>query len=503
MTAAGDAFPAMTPAQLRAAFFQVFPSVALAIIIAAADQTIVANALPRIAGEFGALEEVTWVVVGYLVAATIAAPVFGRLADAFGRRQLLLAGLVVHGIGAVFCALAPSFWALILGRLVQGCGGGALTTLTMALIGEALPPRERGRFQAYIATCFVIASSMGPLLGGWLTQHYGWRACFWIVPPALLVAFALALRLPRRRPPGAGQAFAFDFPGVLLFAGFVAPALLAFSQLQRLSAAALPLAFFLAVMALAALFLLWHQERTARHPLLPLGLLAQPVIWKTDLLTGLVHGAFVALVTFLPIYLQSARGLSPTAAGALLLPFSIGGFLGGLLGGQLMTRTGLAMVIPGCGLPVAASLLLLAAGFAPALPDFGLALLFGLASMGMSSSYPVSQITVQVAAGAARLGAAAASVQFARSLGAAAATALLGALLFGSLAAQDPLAADLFARLVREGAGLLPTLPEASRAVLAAGLTGGFRAAFLGAAVLVALAAVLAWRVPMRRLPRL
>ncbi len=497
---APERFPEMTPAELRAAFFRVFPSVALAIILGSADQTIVATALPAIAGEFGALDQVTWVVVAYLVAATIAAPVFGRLADAFGRSRLLLVGLVTHGAGALLCAMAGSFGGLILGRMVQGCGGGALTTLTMALIGEALPPRERGRFQAYIASCFVLASSVGPLVGGWLTQHHGWRACFWVMLPLLALAFALALRLPRRAPPGAGQPFSFDAWGALLFAGFVGPALLAFGQLQQLSAAALPWAFFLGVAALASLFLLWCQERTARHPLLPLGLLAQPVIWRADLMSGLVHGAFVSLVTFLPIYLQTARGLAPSAAGALLLPFSIGGFLGGMFAGQMMTRTGLAMILPSYGLPVATALLVLAAIFAEAMPDFALAVVFGLAAMGMSTSYPVVQITVQVAAGPARLGAAAASVQFARSLGAAAATALLGALLFGSLAAQDPTAAALFGRLVREGATLLPTLPEADRAILATGLASGFRAAFLGAAGLVALGAVLAWRVPMRRL---
>ena len=495
-----EAFPAMSPAELRAAFFSVFPCVALAIILAAADQTIVATALPAIAAEFGALDQVTWVVVAYLIAATIAAPVFGRLADAFGRSRLLLAGLLTHAAGAALCALAGSFGGLILGRLVQGCGGGALTTLTMALIGEALPPRERGRFQAYIASCFVLASSVGPLVGGWLTQHYGWRACFWAMLPLLVLAFGLAWRLPRRRPPGAGAGFSFDIWGAVLFAGFVAPALLAFSQLQRLSAAALPLALGLGLVAVASLFLLLKQERSARHPLLPLGLLAQPVIWKADLLSGLVHGAFVSLVTFLPIYLQTARGLSPSAAGALLLPFSIGGFLGGMLAGQTMTRTGLAMILPGIGLPIAAALLVLAALFAGGMADLTLAVLFGFAAMGMSTSYPVVQITVQVAAGPARLGAAAASVQFARSLGAAAATALLGVLLFGSLAAQDPAAAELFGRLVREGARLLPGLPEDARAMLAAGLASGFRAAFLGAAALVALGAWLAWRVPMRRL---
>jgi hypothetical protein len=185
----------------------------------------------------------------------------------------------------------------------------------------------------------------------------------------------------------------------------------------------------------------------------------------------------VALVSFLPIYLQSARGLSPGQAGLLLLPLSLGGGIGGLTAGRLMAATGLGA------------------------PDAALALVLGLASIGVGASYPVSQITVQVAAGPARLGSAAAAVQFARSFGAAAATALLGALLFGALAAGDPRVAELFAALVRDGAPrLLPGLDEAERLALRTGLSDAFRIAFLGAAALLGLGAAFAWRVPVRRL---
>jgi EmrB/QacA subfamily drug resistance transporter len=489
----------MAPAALRTAFFRTFPGVAPAIVLGSIDQTITATALPAIAGALGAVESISWVVVGYLIAATIAAPVYGKLGDAFGRQRLLLVALACHATGALIAATAPGFGWLILGRLLQGFGGGGLTTLTMALIGEAVPPRERGRFQAWIAACFTFASSLGPVAGGWLTEGFGWRAVFWAQIPAAVLAFGLALRVPHR-PGSRGAGFRFDLPGVVLFAAFVAPALLALSQAQRLSFAALPAAAGLAVAAALALALLLRQERRARDPLLPLGLLAEPTILRCNLFTACAHGALVGLLTFLPIYLQSARGLSPGQAGMLLLPLSLGGGIGGLTAGRLMAHSGLAAPLAVLGLAVGAIGLVAVALLAPLLPDAGLALLFGLVALGTGASYPVSQITVQVAAGAGRLGAAAASVQFARTLGAATATALLGALLFGTLAAGEPRVAELFAALVREGgARLLPGLAEADRLALRAGLAEGFRAAFLGAATLAALGAWFAWRVPVRR----
>ncbi len=494
--------PRMTPAELRRAFFLVFPSVAVSIVIGAIDQTIVATALPAIAGRFGVVEGISWVVVAYLVAATVAAPVYGRLGDVFGLKRLLLVALLFSLAGSAVAAAAPSYGWLMAGRLLQGVGGGGLTTLTMAIIGEAIPPRERGRFQAWIAGSFVVASSLGPVAGGWLTEGFGWRAVFWAQVPAAILAFLLALRLPRRVRAGSGNAgFRFDLPGALLFAAFVTPALLALGEARRLSAEALPLILALAGAAVLAGWLLILRERRARDPLLPLALLAEPTILRSNLFTGCAHGAQVALLTFLPIYLLTVRGLSPTEAGMLLLPLAVGGGLGGLTAGRLMTATGIAAPIAGTGLALGAATLSAAALFGPGMSVTALALLFGLASVGIGCSYPVSQISVQVAGGAARLGAAAASVQYARTLGAAVATTLLGGVLFAALAIGDPAAAELFGRLVREGpAVLLPSLSEAERTGLRLALSEAFRLGFAVAAVLAAVGSVLAWRVPVRRL---
>jgi predicted MFS family arabinose efflux permease len=441
------------------------------------------------------------VVVAYLIAATVAAPVCGQLGDAVGRRRLLLVSLGLHAVGSAVAATAGSFAWLIAGRLLQGAGGGGLNTLTMAILGEAVPPRERGRFQAWIAACFTLAAASGPVAGGWLTGSFGWRAVFLVQLPAAALAFAMALRAPARRPgaPRDGR-LRFDGLGVVLFAAFVAPALLALSLAQRLSFAALPGAALLAAAAALALHLLLWREKRLPHPLLPLNLLAEPSILRTNLFTACGHGALVALLSFLPIYLQSARGLAPAAAGLLLLPLALGGGIGGISAGRAMAATGLSSPLAAAGLSLATTALVAAALLAAALPNAALALLFGLAAMGIGMSYPVSQINAQVAAGPARLGAAAAAVQFARSFGAAFATAMLGALLFGSLAAGDARVASLFAEVVREGAAsVLPRLPEGEAAALREGLADAFRAAFLGGAALTAAGAFFAWRVPMRR----
>lgn len=493
-----DTSHGMTPEELRAAFFRVFPALAPSIVLGAVDQTVVATALPAIAGSLGAVENISWVVVAYLIAATVSAAVCGQLGDALGRRRLLLVSLCLHAAGTAVAAAAGSFGWLVVGRVLQGAAGGGLNTLTMAILGEALPPRERGRFQAWIAACFTLASALGPVAGGYLTEAFGWRAVFLAQLPVVALAFAMALRAPAKTP--LGGVLRFDAPGVLLFALFVAPALLALSLAQRLSMAALPGAVLLAAVAAIGLWLLLWREKRVRHPLLPLGLLAEPTILRSNLFTACGHGALVALVSFLPIYYQSARGVPPDTSGLLLLPLAVCGGIGGLSAGRAMAATGLSSPLAAAGLALATAGLVAAAVLAPALSDTALAFLFGVVALGIGLSYPVSQINTQVAAGPARLGAAAASVQFARTFGAALATALLGALLFGSLAAGEARVAALFADVVREGASVvLPRLPDAERDALRGGLAAAFRAAFLGAAALTAVGAFMAWRVPLRR----
>lgn len=489
--------PAFSPAEARRSFLRAFPTIAVAIFIPAIDTTITATALPAMAAEFGVVERISWVVVAYLIAATIAAPVFGRLGDAFGRRRMLLLGFAMQGAGMLAAGLAPSFEALLAARLLQGFGGGALLTLAMALIGESLPPRERGRYQAYLVACFMSASATGPLAGGWLTQAFGWPAVFLAGLPLVMLGALAAWLLPRRPISGAG--FRFDLPGTLLFAVFVVTLVLMLDRIQALRWDAAVWAAAFGLVALGALLALGFVERRVPDPLLPLPLLAHPAIWRLSILSACVQGVLVALISFLPLYLYAVRDVPLATVGVLLLPMSVGGGVGALISGQFMARTGRNMLLPSIGLTASAVLLSGMALVGQNIPLTWLPWVLGVVSFCFGTSFPVVQTTVQVAAGPGQLGVATASVQFMRNLGSAAGTAILGTVIFGTFALADAALAERFSTVLRGGREALAALPVLERAAMAAGLSGGYRAMFAGAAAIMALAAVMAWRVPLRR----
>jgi MFS family permease len=172
------------------AFLTVFPSIMLPMFLAVVDQTIVATALPAIAASTGQFERASWIVVSYLIASTIAAPIYGRLGDSFGRRRLMFAALAVFIIASLLCAASPSIELLTLARVLQGLGGGGLMTLSQALVGEAIPPRERARYQGYLAAVAVCANTFGPIAGGYLTEQFGWQSIFLVNLPIGLGAVA-------------------------------------------------------------------------------------------------------------------------------------------------------------------------------------------------------------------------------------------------------------------------------------------------------------------------
>src|SRR5579871_3415901 len=223
---------AQKPESARKLFFTVFPSIMLPMFLAVADQTIVATALPAIASNLGEIERASWVVVSYLIANTIAAPVYGRLGDTFGRRPMMIMALAIFMLGSLLCALSPNIEWLTAFRVVQGFGGGGLMTLSQALIGEAIPPRERGRYQGYLAGIAVTSNSFGPVAGGYLTQAFGWQSIFLVNIPLGLLATAFVFRIPPRQ--GDRRRTSFDAPGLVLFVFFVGPVILALEQLQRM-----------------------------------------------------------------------------------------------------------------------------------------------------------------------------------------------------------------------------------------------------------------------------
>jgi len=480
-------------------FLTVFPSIMLPIFLAVVDQTIVATALPAIAAATGEVERVSWIVVAYLIAATIAAPVYGRLGDAFGRRRLLFFALGVFILASVLCALAPTIELLTAARVLQGLGGGGLMTTSQALIGEAVPPRERARYQGYFATVAVSANTFGPVAGGYLTQHFGWESIFWVNVPIGLLAVGLTLRLPHRKPQS-DQPWRADPLGLVLFTVAVAAVLLAIEQAHHVDLNSLPLAGGLFVAGLIALALLIRQENRTVSPLIPLGLLRMPAIWRSDAMAVCHGGALVSLITFLPVYLEVVRGISPSETGLLLVPLTIGIGAGSLITGRLVSRTGLTIVFPSVGFAVVTCNLIVLALLSSTLGNFALAALLLWNGLFMGTVMGVVQVTVQSASGPGQLGQAAASVQFSRSIGAAFGTALVAFMLFAVLSLKNPQAAQAFARMVQEAgnAGPAPNGPHVG--AMQADIMAAFRAAFSLMAGFTALGFLISLFHPLRRI---
>ena len=482
----------------RAVFFGVFPSIMLPMFMSSLDQTIVATALPAIAAQLGDVERVSWIVVAYLVAGTIAAPVYDRLGDALGRKRMLFVALSVSMAGSLLCIFSTSVLMVVAARIIQGLGGGGLMTMAQSLIGEQIPPRERGRYQGYLAATFVTSSTIGPVVGGYLTQHIGWQAVFGVTLIAGCLALVLAGRLPARA--GAGGRLHFDVWGTLLFAAFVTPVLLILYQLQRFALDRILVILALLMIALVALCLFLRQERRASAPLLPLTVLSQPGIWRTCAMAACLAGALISMISFLPMYLQVVRGITPAEVGFVMLPMTVGVGFGAMLTGRLISATGRTTIFPRCGLPVTAAGYAFLAFYGPAIRAEYLPWIFALVSVFTGSGMPVVQMTVQSVAGPHFLGSAAAAVQISRSMGAAFGTALVGAVLFATLAFQDVELARHFAELVQRGPAVLAALDETRRAEVQREIAAAFAGGFLAMCGFILAAIELAWWIPVRRI---
>lgn len=478
-------------------FLTVFPSIMLPMFLAVADQTIVATALPTIASDLGDIQRASWVVVSYLIANTIAAPVYGRLGDTFGRRLMMIAALTIFMVGSVLCAISPNIEWLTAFRVLQGFGGGGLMTLSQALIGETIPPRERGRYQGYLAGVSVSSSTFGPVAGGYLTQAFGWQSIFLVNVPLGLVAVALVFRLASH--PSDRRRTTFDMPGLVLFIMFVSPVILALEQLQRMQASAVPLALGLLIFGIVSLVVLIWQEGRSTSPLIPPRLFREPSIWRSNALAACHGAALVSLITFLPIYLRAVRGTSPAETGLLLLPLTFGIGVGSLVTGQIVTRTGRTAVFPSFGLPAATVGLLFLAFWTRYLSVAVLPWAWCGIAICMGTVMGVVQLTVQSVAGPRRLGTGAAMVQFSRSVGAAFGTALVAAILFAILASSDRETAGLFGAIIEQGPEAIATLAQARQLIVQAEIADAFRAAFFTIATFTGVATLLAWTLPLRR----
>lgn len=488
----------LVPDDAAGLFRRVVPPLILPVFLAAADSTVVATALPPIAASFGEVENLSWVVVANLIASTVAAPAYGRLGDQFGRRRMMTVALCVFMAASGLCAAAPSFGFLLFARVLQGLGGGGLMTMSQALVGENVPPRQRGAYQGYLSANIVAGCTVGPVAGGLITQAFGWHAIFLAYLPLCVVALILVARLPAG---AAGRATrGFDTLGLVLMTGFIVPLLLGVAQLQHPKLATLPrLLAYLIIALLMGWALLWQQRR-ASSPILPIPLLRDPAFWRADVMAACSGASLTALVTFLPIYLQTVAGASPAETGMLLIPLTGAVSVGSVLTGWLISRSGRTAIFPSIGLSITAVSLVALALWAPGLSRGQLSWVLALGALTQGSSMITATITVQAVAGPRMLGVAAGSTQLGRSLGSAIGAAVAGAVLFGLLSLMDEDTAQMFADMVRQGPDALDALSPARRLLVQQEVANAFRGVFLTVACFACTIVACASTMPVRRL---
>ncbi|GHB86008.1 EmrB/QacA family drug resistance transporter [Streptomyces umbrinus] len=468
----------------------------LGMLISALDQTIVSTALPTIVSDLGGMSHLSWVVTAYLLAATAATPLWGKLGDQYGRKKLFQAAIVIFLIGSALCGLAQDMSQLIAFRALQGLGGGGLMVLSMAIVGDIVPPRDRGRYQGLFGAVFGATSVLGPLLGGLFVDQLSWRWVFYINLPVGVIALlviAAVLRIPVRT-----EKHRIDYLGTLLIAAVATCLILVTSLGGRTWGWTSPPLIGIAVLGALLLVSFLFVERRAVEPVLPLKLFGIRTFALSSAISFVIGFAMFGAMTYLPTFLQVVRGVSPTMSGVHMLPMVLGLLLTSTGSGQIVSRTGRWKVFPVLGTAITTVGLLLLHQLEESSGDIEMSLYFFVFGFGLGLVMQVLVLIVQNAVSYEDLGVATSGVTFFRSIGAAFGVAVFGTIftnrlddkLRGAFAgtAQSQTAAALEAD-PRAMAELPPELRPSALHAYATSITD----VFLYAAPVVLLAFALAW----------
>jgi EmrB/QacA subfamily drug resistance transporter len=476
----------------------VFAALVLVLLLASLDQTIVSTALPIIVGEIGGLTHLSWIVTAYLLATTVVIPLYGKLGDIFGRRIVLQAAIIIFLVGSALCGIAQNLPELIAFRIVQGLGGGGLMVTAMAVVGDIVPPRERGRYQGFFGGVFGVSTVIGPLVGGFIVDHLSWRWIFYINLPIGLLA--LGVISAAFRPHQRAAKATIDYAGATLLAIALTCTILISSLGGMLMSQAPVSLFAIALLAVLSLAALLYVEATVAEPLLPLSLFANRAFVIATSIGFIVGMALFGSITLMPVYLQVVKGLDPTSAGLHLTPMMLGVFVSSITSGQIISRIGRYRMFPIFGTGLMTIALFLLSRLDVATSAFTASAYMLVLGLGLGMVMQILVMAVQNAVAYEQLGVATSGTTLFRSIGGSVGAALFGGIFAYALEANIHRAIPDASSVLRDPAQIA-ALAEPLRATYLALFVDSLHPVFVTASLLALLSFLLSLaikEVPLR-----